>query len=270
MSSEDIRTLRSRAASGWLIDLSARFPSVVGLKNTESALAGEGDLDLSAAASEWDAAVAAGTEVVRNLVPSDSIVGIECRHVPSVRICLWHPGAGLDLLQLDLSDALVTRGFAWARPERLVEVSETDSRGFRLAPPTVQAFVGLITRASSSDNVAASSYADVLQSELEARDGGDVIQQIVSLFDTGLMRRGARGVLEAVEEGSPWGPSFRRFAAFARISALGSPSYALQRWRFKRRGPCSAAQLVITDRRRCTADQLRALGGQPEHRLLTS
>jgi hypothetical protein len=270
MSGEDIRSLRSRAASGWLVELSARFPSVVGLKNIEKALAGEGDLDLSAAAPDWDDAVSSATDVVREVTGRAGIVGIECRHVPSVRISLWHPGAGFDLLQLDLSNALVTRGLAWARPDRLVDVSKTDDRGFRVAPAAVQAFVGLITRASGGHNGSATSYALALHRYLVLQGSATVAEEVLPLFDSGAMRRRARDVLEAVAEDRPWEPAFRRFAMLARISALRRPTYAFDRWLFKRRGPCTAAAMIITGRRQCSPQQLREMGGQSGHRIIPS
>jgi hypothetical protein len=121
--------------------LTERFPDWGLWKNADAALAGHGDFDSTAPASDWDeiGSEFAGWATANGYGP---VAG--CRHVPGVLFLVALDRERRALLELDVNGRKYFRGWTMFRPENLAPMMEIDSRGFRRVRPGTEGVILLV------------------------------------------------------------------------------------------------------------------------------
>jgi hypothetical protein len=117
-------------------------------KNVDRGLAGAGDLDAVAPASEWPMVAA---EHRRWTLANGLGPPLECRHVPGLLLLVaFSPDAPGSLLQLDVSTHIFAGGGAMVPATRVEPLLRLDARGFRALRPGAEGLFKLLQSATSS------------------------------------------------------------------------------------------------------------------------
>jgi hypothetical protein len=110
-------------------------------KNADDALKGTGDVDFTAPTQRWPAIVEEYRRWAMEIAVRPVIV---CRHVPFTLLMVGMDGSRPELLQLDVRDRVTFRGSTVARARQLVDLMETDDRGFRRLRPGAEGLLKLV------------------------------------------------------------------------------------------------------------------------------
>jgi hypothetical protein len=121
--------------------LTQAFPNWTIWKNADAALAGSGDIDSAAPASDWDAIVLSFRRWAHEygLGPV-----IDCRHPPRTMFLVALDQSRTTFLELDVLGRKYFRGGTLFRAQELVPLSRLDPRGFRIIRPAAQALILLL------------------------------------------------------------------------------------------------------------------------------
>lgn len=110
-------------------------------KNADAALAGSGDIDSAAPASDWDAIVLSFRRWAREFGFGPVI---DCRHPPQTMFLVALDQSRTTFLELDVLGRKYFRGGTLFRAQELVPLSQLDQRGFRMIRPAAQALILLL------------------------------------------------------------------------------------------------------------------------------
>ena len=132
-------------------DLLARIaskesPAVV-WKNVEAGLSGEGDVDVMAPRSAWEAI----ERSFRRWATDHNLGAVAvCRHIPGTMYLIAVNPLERMFLQLDVKDRATYRGATVFEPGDLHDVSQEDARGFRRLRPGAEGLFKLVINGISS------------------------------------------------------------------------------------------------------------------------
>jgi hypothetical protein len=174
--------------------VTAAAPGFAIWKNAEAGLAGIGDLDAIAPASDWAAAAA---EHRRWALSHGLGPPLECRHVPGVLFLVAfssdEPGS---LLQLDVSTHIFVQGAPLVPAASLGPLLRVDARGFRRLRPGAEALFKLLQSATHSGQPPPGMPVDARLVELLKcdPDGVDAAAQLLGRAGPAAWRA-ARGAL---------------------------------------------------------------------------
>ena len=233
-----------------LRELTLTVPRWAATKNTDSAIAGNGDIDSAAPRADWP-----DVQLLFAAWAADAGAApvIACRHVPRTLLLLALDREQGRALELDVTELQPLRGSTLFTPERLAPLLVVDERGFRRLRPGAEGLVLLLLNG--------------------LRAGGRANERALVARDVaGLLRNDPEGVRAAAGAlGTARGPSLALAAAVERggwdrraalaidlhaaVRSLASPRRLAERTRFRRElRRCPVLELVFRHRRELPAD----------------